>query len=82
MSTVLEILPLEGTDIDGTPPCDALKPYPFPCGKPAAFRLNGTCTCGNHGLFFACRPCYEELAAGIGGCAGCYKQACVKVTVS
>jgi hypothetical protein len=69
--TALEITPLEGIDLEGTIPCQMLKPNPLPCGKPATSRIHVRCACGNAGFVFTCARCTADLLAGSYICACC-----------
>ena len=59
-------------DEKNTPPCEALRPHPDPCGSPSTWRLYGGCSsCGNHGYFFVCDPCLSDMETGVAGCSAC-----------
>ena len=61
MTAVTEEILIEGIDLGGAPPCEIIQPgTAVTCGKPAAFRLVYTCSCGRL-INFACAPCRVKL---------------------
>lgn len=62
MSTVLEVLPLEGVDLEGSPPCECMLSNGHICGKPSDYRLISSCGgCLNTVTGFACAPCWDYI---------------------
>ena len=63
MSTAtIEATPLEGIDLEGSPPCDCTLSSGEICGKPAVYRLVSCCDgCRKTVHGWACRPCWEYL---------------------
>lgn len=73
MSTTLEIVPLEGIDEEGSPPCGTHHPVTLMlCGKPSGFRIFTTCpTCGDSARGFICAECQVWIEEGQGTCLFC-----------
>jgi hypothetical protein len=60
--TVLEITPVEETDLDSTPPCDIyIRLKLAHCGKPAVCRIIRICGCGNRRTHFVCAECKDGI---------------------
>lgn len=59
---ITEEIRIEGIDLDGSPPYEIMWPGKevVLCGRPAAFRLVYTCSCGRI-ISFACGSCREKL---------------------
>lgn len=66
----LEVVSLEGIDLDGTPPCEMTIPGRKLCGKPSFMRVQVTCSCGTVRLRFVCKSCYPHLGSLITMCCG------------
>ena len=60
MTPVL-VEPIEGIDLEKTPPCGILKWW-SPCGKPSAFRIKGTCEVHGSATAFICAECHQSLS--------------------
>lgn len=77
---VFSVSYVHGVDMDNTPPCEALRPHPDPCGKPSTERLLGTCmSCGNHGYFFVCGECAGDMDSNAAGCSVCMQMHMITV---
>jgi hypothetical protein len=58
MSTVLEVISLEGIDMEDTPPCQVYQVYMGRnCNAPSAFRVRSECSCGHTDILFVCGRC-------------------------
>ena len=70
--TVIEVVPVEGIDLDGTPPCAVLhqqQDYTWKtCGKPSVYRVITICMACGKSLDFMCQPCLDSLKAGQCAC--------------
>jgi hypothetical protein len=74
MSTTLEIIPLEGLDLEGTPPCGCLWILRL-CGNPSAFRIISTCpACMRRGVLFICHRCHDWVKGPGAACADCWNS--------
>ena len=74
-STLIEVVSLDGIDLESTPPCDALTPFPGKCGKPSGFRALSVChACQHRSVIFMCAYCHEAIITGQAACAGCWRQ--------
>ena len=72
MSTTLEIIPLEGIDLEGTIPCQILWNL-APCTFPSAYRIISTCPrCTHRAVMFACTRCHDWGVSTGFNCAHCW----------
>jgi hypothetical protein len=72
MSTILEINPLEGVDLDSALPCGCSNPHPEMCKNPSSVRVSLYCTsCYGTGLIFVCDSCYADIKQGRIGHSTC-----------
>lgn len=76
MSVITEIIPLDGIDLDGTPPCMTMTGRSIAtarvCRERSAFRIITTCgSCGDKQVIFICVSCREGASAGKGACMCC-----------
>jgi len=66
---------ITGIDLENTPPCEMLIPYPSPCGQPSVARLRTKCgRCCGEVITFACRSCRDKITRGNGGCRTCLEE--------
>lgn len=76
MSTALEVIPVEGIDLEGSPPCDwnvlCGEEY-LPCRRFSAYRVITLCrSCGTRRINFTCESCHHILVTRkMGGCGQC-----------
>lgn len=63
MSVLTEIIPLEGIDVEGSPPCWAvMDDTGRTCGYPGEIRVTSSCCgCKNVVSGFFCNPCWSYL---------------------
>jgi hypothetical protein len=74
MTMITEISPLEGIDLEGSPPCGMQMRHKgwAPCGTPAIYRIYSVCSsCGNKWSLFLCGYCHDEAIAGHTRCSRC-----------
>lgn len=84
--STVEITPLEGIDLDGAPPCDALEAWHLfglarflglagqrECGRPATHRVRITCPAHGTGTRFLCGRCLRYLNLGLMTCNSCQR---------
>lgn len=58
----IEIVPIEGIDLDSTLPCEAYLSNDAQCGDPSAIRVTISCPqCGRTLQLFICDTCYYTL---------------------
>ena len=86
MTIITEIIPIEGLDLDGIPPCNVelarvafhgITPQVISwdglCGKPSVIRVISACiSCGDSRAVFTCISCRRELESGKTLCGGCF----------
>lgn len=73
MSVITEAVPVEGIDLDSTPPCEIItRIIPvLRCGKPSAMRIRSTCPVHGTLLLFVCAPCWELILYCGTNCTAC-----------
>lgn len=74
MATVTEIIPIEGVDLEGVPPCEMMTSFIRRCLKPSMFRIRTVCSCGDKSTLFICIGCRELAVAGLTWCTRCREQ--------
>ena len=65
-----EVVPIEGIDLENTPPCQLLF-NELPCGLPSVARILSTCPVHGTARQFICKRCLEGLLSGKGWCTSC-----------
>jgi hypothetical protein len=71
MSVTTEITPIEGIDLEGTPPCQVTHNLE-PCGNASAFRVVTRCLSCGLATIFICTRCLNLVRVGGGRCTGCW----------
>lgn len=72
MTTMTEILPLEGVDLLGDVPCTFRCPYPKICRAPSVARVITACvSCELRIIDFACASCRNLTVSGMAACGIC-----------
>lgn len=61
MTMIMEVSPLEGIDLEGSPPCQMwMQDKGDLCGEPSVFRIRSFCTgCDFRAVLFICKPCRD-----------------------
>jgi hypothetical protein len=73
VNALTEVIPLEGIDLNGVPPCQHKIPYPLNCRQPSKVRIRTTCSsCGDSGIYFTCSTCYLNMTTGNALCGACF----------
>ena len=66
----VEVISLEGIDLEGAPPCEMVKPGRKLCGAPSVMRVRVSCACGEVRLRFVCAECFKHIGDVITMCCG------------